>query len=266
MKRFFRSAAVAAAMLAGFVACNNAETEIDTFESSTEEALELTDSASVTISHSIEYLRSFEGGKALCAKINNLILRICLGDEYDGLSFGEASQALMERQVTDYQKEAGEEYKSNPETESYWIYKWSYSVDGKFAESFQDLQTYDVLSDVYLGGAHGMQSMIPHVINLKTGKEVEESELFVEGYEEPVSALIKAALQKEWGSPDDSASAYSEMEEDGMVPNGCFAVSEDGVTWYYQPYVIACYAQGIVEAFVPWDELKPYVNTAVVKL
>ena len=169
MKRFFRSAAVAAAMLAGFVACNNAETEIDTFESSTEEALELTDSASVTISHSIEYLRSFEGGKALCAKINNLILRICLGDEYDGLSFGEASQALMERQVTDYQKEAGEEYKSNPETESYWIYKWSYSVDGKFAESFQDLQTYDVLSDVYLGGAHGMQSMIPHVINHPPG-------------------------------------------------------------------------------------------------
>ena len=266
MKRLFRSAAVAAVMVFGVVACNNAETEIDLFESSTEEALGQTDSANVTINHSIEYLRSFEGGKSLCAKINNLILRICLGEEYDGLSFGEASQSLMEKQVADYQKEAGEDYKANPETESYWLYRWSYNVEGTFADSFQDLQTYNVFSDAYLGGAHGMQSLIPHVINLKTGKEVEESELFLKDYEEPVSALIKAALQKEWGSPDDSSSAYSEMEEEGMVPNDCFSVSEDGVTWYYQPYVIACYAQGIVEAFVSWDDLKPYVNPAVVKL
>ncbi len=266
MKRFLRSAAVAAVMAFGIVACNKSETEIDLFESSTEEALELTDSASVTINHSIEYLRSFEGGKALCEKINNLILRICLGDEFDGLSFGEASESLIEKQVADYQIEAGEEYKSNDEKEAFWLYRWSYEVTGTFADSFQDFQTYNVFSDVYLGGAHGMQSLIPHVINLKTGEEVGEDDLFKEGYEEPVSTLIKAALQKEWGSPTDPDSAYSEMEEEGMVPNGSFAVSEDGVTWYYQPYVIACYAQGIVEAFVSWDDLKPYVNTAQVEL
>ena len=234
MKRFFRSAAVAAVVAFGVVACNKSETEIDIFESSTEEALELTDSASVTINHSIEYLRSFEGGKVLCEKINNLILRMCLGDEYDGLSFGEASESLMQKLVADYQKEAGDEYKANIETDSYWLYRWSYNVEGTFSDSFQDLQTYNVFSDVFLGGAHGMQSLIPHVINLKTGKEIEESDLFNEGYEE--------------------------------VPNGCFSVSEDGVTWFYQPYVIACYAQGIVEAFVSWDDLKPYVNTSEVKL
>ena len=124
MKRFFRSAAVAAVVAFGVVACNKSETEIDIFESSTEEALELTDSASVTINHSIEYLRSFEGGKVLCEKINNLILRMCLGDEYDGLSFGEASESLMQKLVADYQKEAGDEYKANIETDSYWLYRW----------------------------------------------------------------------------------------------------------------------------------------------
>jgi hypothetical protein len=191
---------------------------------------------------------------------------MCLGDEYDGLSFGEASESLMQKLVADYQKEAGDEYKANIETDSYWLYRWSYNVEGTFSDSFQDLQTYNVFSDVFLGGAHGMQSLIPHVINLKTGEEIEESDLFNEGYEEPVADLIKAALQKEWGSPEDSDSAYSAMEEEGMVPNGCFSVSEDGVTWFYQPYVIACYAQGIVEAFVSWDDLKPYVNTSEVKL
>ena len=114
------------------------------------------------------------------------------------------------------------EYKANIETDSYWLYRWSYNVEGTFSDSFQDLQTYNVFSDVFLGGAHGMQSLIPHVINLKTGKEIEESDLFNEGYEEPVADLIKAALQKEWGSPEDSDSAYSAMEEEGMVPKPSF--------------------------------------------
>ena len=123
-----------------------------------------------------------------------------------------------------------------------------------------------VYSENYLGGAHGMQSLIPHVINLKTGEEVEEDMMFIDGYEEPVSELIKAALQKDWGSPDDPGSTYCMMEEDGMVPNGYFGVSEDGITWYFQPYVIASYAQGVVEAKVPWNELRPYLDREVVKL
>lgn len=265
MKRFLPSAAIAAMMAFGIVACNKSETEIDTFESSVEETLEETDSAFVTISHSVEYLRSFEGGSALCEKINNLIVRICFGEDCDGLSFGEASQAVIDKQVADYQKEAGEEYNAE-ENHPYWIFRWSYNIDGKFSDSFQDLQTYNVFSDVYLGGAHGMQSMIPHIINLKTGEEVQEEELFKEGYEEPVAKLIKASLQKAWGSPDDPGSAYSDMVEEGMVPNGNCSVSEDGITWFYQPYVIASYAQGIIEAFVSWEDLKEYVNPSVVKL
>ena len=56
------------------------------------------------------------------------------------------------------------------------------------------------------------------------------------------------------------------MEEYGMVPNGYFGVSEDGITWYFQPYVIASYAQGVVEAKVPWNELSPYLDREVVRL
>ena len=111
-----------------------------------------------------------------------------------------------------------------------------------------------------------MQALIPHVINLKTGEEVEEDMMFIEGYEEPVSELIKAALQKDWGSPDDPGSTYCMMEEDGMVPNGYWGVSEEGITWYFQPYVIASYAQGVVEAKVPWHELRPYLDRDAVKL
>lgn len=110
-----------------------------------------------------------------------------------------------------------------------------------------------------------MQSLIPHVIDLRTGEEVLEEEMFVEDYQEPVAGLIRETLQKSWGSPDDPSSTYCMMEEEGMVPNGFFGVSEEGVTWYFQPYVIASYAQGVIEAMVPWYLLKPYLSKKVSK-
>ena len=108
-------------------------------------------------------------------------------------------------------------------------------------------------------------SAILAVIDLRTGEEVLEEEMFVEDYQEPVAGLIREALQKAWGSPDDPSSTYCMMEEEGMVPNGFFGVSEEGVTWYFQPYVIASYAQGVIEAMVPWYLLKPYLSKKVSK-
>ncbi len=236
---------------------------ITTYENSYEQKLEQSDSAGVTISHSIEYLESMEGSKALCSKVNRLIVGFCFGDAYDGLDLQQASEGSAASVVEDYRKDAGETFGDEAD---FWAYNWSYVLSGRFADSYDDLQTYTVYSENYLGGAHGMQSLIPHIISLRTGTEVVEEQMFSEGYEEPVALLIREALQKEWGSPDDPGSTYCMMEEEGMVPNGFVGVSEEGMTWYFQPYVIASYAQGIIEATVPWQELKPYLSKSFPKI
>lgn len=43
-------------------------------------------------------------------------------------------------------------------------------------------------------------------------------------------------------------------------PNGNFAVSEEGVTWTYNPYEIAPYSMGIIDLTVTWADLKPYLK------
>ena len=188
----------------GAVSCRKVDTVISTYENQVEQKLEQSDSAGVTIIQSIEYLESMEGGKSLCSKVNNLIVRFCFGDSYDGYDLRPASEDYAASLVDDYKKDAGETF--DEDSESYWDYNWSYLMAGRFSDSYGDLQTYTVYSENYLGGAHGMQSLIPHVVNLRTGEEIQEEEFFAEGYEEPVSALIREALQKEWGSPDDPSS------------------------------------------------------------
>lgn len=273
-KRILPFAVAAMALTLTLASCSDNETEVATFADTYEQTLAQSDSASVQIVHSVEYYKSFEGGNALKKKINNSIVKACFGDQYDGFSVEEASDAVSDTLIANYQREAGRVYddavayaKENGLDYDYnynaaMTCNWYYTVQGKFAEGFMDLQTYQVYSEDYLGGAHGMHYLIPNIINLKTGEIVTENELFKPGYVAPVTELIKSKLALDRGVEDINESV---MFSEGLVPNGHCGVSGAGVTWYYQPYEIASYAEGIIEVTVFWIDLKPYLNPEFVK-
>lgn len=267
MKTRFLTPAVVAVLSLAAVSCSEKETETITYENNYEQALEKNDSLSVRISHTVEYYRTYEGGRSLRGKINNSIVEACFGKEYSGLTVEEASDALSDTLMANYQvdaganydeclafaKENGDSFESVPAT----LCDWYYMMSGSFAGVFGKLQTYQVYSEHYQGGAHGMHYSVSHIIDLRTGRIVPESELFLSGYEAPVAALIRRSLEGEWGS-DGIANDVFDVNE--VIPNGNCGVSGDGVTWYYQPYEIASYAQGIIGTTVLWEELKPYLN------
>ena len=258
-------AAVAGTLALGPVSCSDRVTEVTTYENNYEQTLVQDDSASVRISHSIEYYKSLKGSKALRGKINDAIVRCCFGEEYAGLTVEEASDAVSDTLIAGYQKDAGQSYeeylaysKDNGD-DDYWnpatFCNWCHSTAGSLGERFMNLQTYQVSSESYTGGAHGMYYSIPYIIDMKTGVIVTENDLFKPGYVPPVTVLIKDRLEQEQGTL-----AFEGMYQEGMVPNGKCGVSMNGVTWYYQPYEIASYAEGIIEVTVAWSNLRPYLN------
>ena len=262
--------AVAGTLALGLVSCVERETKVATYENNYEQTLVQDDSASVKISHSIEYYKSFNGWKSVRNKINDAIVRSCFGDEYAGLTVEEASDAVSDTLIAGYQKDAGQSYEeylaySNENAEDdYWspatFCNWYYRTVGAFGESFMNLQTYQVFSESYTGGAHGMYCSIPYIIDVKNGEIVTENELFLPGYVAPVTGLIMDKLESEQGSD-----TFETMFQDGMVPNGKCGVSIEGVTWFYQPYEIASYAEGIIKVTVSWAALKPYLNSEYIK-
>lgn len=106
-----------------------------------------------------------------------------------------------------------------------------------------------------------MYYSIPYIINTKTGEIVTENDLFKPGYVAPVTELIKTQIQQEQGSL-----TFEGMFQEGMVPNGKCGVSGDGITWYYQPYEVASYAEGIIKVTISWNDLKPYLDSEYIKL
>lgn len=271
MNRILSIAAGTAALAFGMTSCLKTETVVETANDVFEQHLPDVDSATISVKHSIEYLGKFKGGDKVRDKINNTIVQLCYGSEYDGVSIEEANRSVVDDLWNDYKKEAGDEYKqylsfsSMDDSFPLTLISWEFITNGVFGETYQNLQTYDVESYIYQGGAHGMSTDIPHIIDQKTGKLVKEENLFIEGYMNPVAKLIKTSLKARYGSPDDPDSEYSSMTEENMVPNGMCGVSANGVFWRYQPYEIACYAAGVIEATVSWDDLKPYLNPEFVK-
>ena len=135
---------------------------------------------------------------------------------------------------------------------------WEDHVNGYFSGRYKQFLSYmvEIYSD--RGGVHGFSTMTPVVFDKKTGDVVPEEVFFADGYREPVAALIQAHLPEALEGDEEALAAVS--DPDLVGPNGVYEVTKEGVTWYYQPYVIAPFSLGVISITVPWNELKPYLR------
>ena len=193
-------------------------------------------------------------GEEVKDKINaSIVAGHILFEEADGLSdVPAACRRWVEEQLGGFSVEEGYD------GENAWRFHFEFQREGRFTTACKsrNLQTYAVAYNDYTGGAHGMNALICNVFDLTTGETVSEADLFAEGWQDGVSALLKTAL--------DAFLAAQEEGEDlvfgAPAPNGNFSVSEEGVTWTYNPYEIAPYAMGAIELTVSWSDLKPYLK------
>ena len=122
---------------------------------------------------------------------------------------------------------------------------WSYAMD-----------VYE-----YTGGAHGNRYLLIQNYDLETGDMVNEQDLFIDDYYEPLKTLLLNALIAQ----TDNAESKRDLRRMGysvadVVPNENFYVTQDGITYVYNPYEIAPYAMGCIEIFLPWETVRPLIR------
>ncbi|MBQ9985292.1 MAG: DUF3298 domain-containing protein [Oscillospiraceae bacterium] len=108
--------------------------------------------------------------------------------------------------------------------------------------------------DYYLGGAHGYHYCYGTTFDTKTGKTLAPSDVVIEP--EKLPKLIKAELLKHYrerlmvdmDSLDELLSDYDSLS---------WSFEPDGITFYFDPYALASYADGILFARLPESIIKP---------
>ena len=131
-------------------------------------------------------------------------------------------------------------------------------IDGQFTERYRNWQNYLLSYYSFRGGAHGIQTISQIVFDRSSGAPLSETDLFAEGYLQPVAALMQEKVRSSMTA--EAPELLELVEMDAIVPNGNFSVGKQGVEWIFQPYEAGPYALGIISAALDWEQLKPYLK------
>lgn len=140
--------------------------------------------------------------------------------------------------------------------ENAWAYHWTFEREGSFTAACKSrhLQTYTGTYNDYTGGSHGQIGIGCDVFDLTTGEVLTEADMFIDDFFSPLCDLLEESAEENVPGED------KELLFGTPEPNGNFSVSEDGITWVYNPYEIAAYASGVIELPVSWASLKPLLQ------
>lgn len=142
------------------------------------------------------------------------------------------------------------------ELEDYFYYNYTYEMG--YQVTLLDDNYLSILANgyEYAGGAHGMPFRTELIFNMETGEQVMGESLFDLSEEEFQKIKIEAYRNLIEHSEEGEywQDALSIVEKDMDFDSGYY-LTEEGVTFYYHPYMLAPYAAGYVEVTVPYAEL-----------
>lgn len=196
--------------------------------------------------------------------VEQFIVDSYFGSDFSTMSPQEAAMKYCERYQADYQNEGKEvmkEYGNDWSNVSPWYNFFEHST-GEAVYCANKVLSYCVFFSIYRGGAHDFQSSKCHVLDLQTLCRVYLVDLFSPDVTPDVSVLLRQSLAKQHGCKNiaelkDTLHIF-EPEEVEISDN--FYVSEEGITWVFNPYEIAPFSSGAIKASLSWQQLAPYLD------
>ncbi|MRI01416.1 DUF4163 domain-containing protein [Kriegella sp. EG-1] len=145
------------------------------------------------------------------------------------------------------------------------IETWEATIDGEISYEDKSMITIVLKSYLYSGGAHGYESIRFLNFDKKTGKELNNSQLFND--EEAFKNLAERAFRKAEGisesvSINDTGFMF---EEDTFYLPENLGFTEVGIKLLYNQYEVASYADGPIEVIIPYTSAKKYLKRKLKK-
>lgn len=199
--------------------------------------------------------------KNILNKLNLHFINSFFGEDSVSVTPEEAMDKYVQKYITDY-KELESDFTAEtkltgekPHQESWFAY---YEISSnEILYNKCDLLSYTVSVEYYTGGAHGEQGYNNFVMNLKTGNELEEKDIFIENYQDDLSKIIIDAI-----ASDNNVTDPQELEGIGffnveeIYPNNNFYIDENGITYTFNKYEIAAYFVGKIDVTLPFDKIR----------
>lgn len=199
--------------------------------------------------------------------LNRIFVEKTFGEKYRQIPAEEAPAKYADDYAKTYRNDLESSYlEDEKNTDSDVITSW-YSYEESIQSAVERYQkntllVYRVNMYAYTGGVHGMHGTFYTNIDLHNLRIITLSDLFKSGYEEPLTNLICEQLMK-----DVEVESLEELEDQGfgpideIKPTENFVIYADSMEFLYNIYEIAPYAYGAISVVIPYETLRPLLNT-----
>ena len=120
------------------------------------------------------------------------------------------------------------------------------------------LVTYIISRWSFTGGAHGMYGIEYHTYSITDGYELSLADLFTAPQLLGMEKLLREKLYAQYGTDNDEGLAKQGFFPEYIALTENFQITPEGITFYYNPYAIGCYALGAVEVAIGREELEQF--------
>lgn len=118
-----------------------------------------------------------------------------------------------------------------------------------------NLLTLGFMEYSYTGGAHGNYGTAVRSYDLAAKKVIKLDDVFKPGYQKKLTTALNKNARRKFGLKP-NASLEGVLFEKSIKLNDNFGLTSKGIFFNYVPYEIASYAQGEIQIFVPFEEIK----------
>ena len=183
-------------------------------------------------------------------------LALTLFDEHATLK--EACNRFVDKRKNDFDEMHDEYLNAKGNDMPAFFFSLYDIIEGKAQIGYKDCITYIVAHEEYNGGAHPNTYINITNFDPVSGNEITLDNIFKEGYEEPLTAILTNQLMKEA-----QVSTIEELRDKGilffdteMFVSNNFIPEDDSITFLYNRYEIAPYAAGEILLTIDYNTLK----------
>lgn len=193
---------------------------------------------------------------SLATKINNEITRTVF--HFDHLTPQMAVDSFVNHYLRRYHNDLAEYYAKDPEAA--W-YNYTYDITSQLHANDPRYITYQLITDIYEGGAHGSHTLTYLNFDKADGHLLTLHELFNQDFESELTQLLIEALKNKL-----QVNSIEELQELGflivndMYPSENFLLDGKNIRFYYNAYEIAPYSVGPTELILSMDQLTDILN------
>jgi hypothetical protein len=176
--------------------------------------------------------------------------------DYSNLQLRDIQRSVRDTFFNTYKTEMKDEI---PDSLSSVLLNHAQSTSMEVVANADGLLSLGFKNYMYGGGAHGNHNTKLMTYDIKNKKALTLDDVFKPNYKSVLDAAVMRVARRYFGvKPNQSLEGSALVNT--VEANTNYAINRKGILFNYEPYEIASYAQGEIQLFVSFDEVKSIVK------